>query len=600
MELVMSWQEVLQLAGVIGPVVCVAATGIWWCIKRHLRDLWTRINRLQRQVEVLTDEKEALQRQYRKANLTVADQEHAMAGLQARLNKARRRKQIHVLRIGQLRKEIETLRANSLSLELKAILENRVAELQQNLQEARTENETSLARLQETALLVRQREAQLTQWKEMKLNAEEATRTITAAEEKLRQALDEQHEKVDALNEQVDHLTARDRQREEELGRKKTRLDEADREIFDLKTQIEELQARIEGTVEQKGRIWERPLPVGAVPFRPLSARKMPILSVLNLKGGVGKTTITASLGAMLGLQGSRVLLIDLDYQRSLTLLCCSPTQIKEIHNSRRSLQHFLLDPQADGNRLLTCATPVKAAEGCEIILNSDPLHGCEKGDNLEDAEMHLLAEWLTNLAGPDIRLSLRNALHSPLIQERFDYVLLDCPPRLSTACINALAASDFAIIPVMLDYTSANSAHNLLRKLRRLRERQVLSELRVLGVLANRVTFYRGKLVNAQAVVWDELRAPCQEAWGAPVHFFKTVIKQSSGVAEAAARHDSGKATRTLAAHADDLKPIFHDLVQEVKKRVEHESQRLAAVPSKPGAPLGGERGTHANSGRP
>jgi cellulose biosynthesis protein BcsQ len=295
----------------------------------------------------------------------------------------------------------------------------------------------------------------------------------------------------------------------------------------------------------------------------------MRILSIVNLKGGVGKTTITANLGVMFG-KKSRVLMIDLDYQRSLSLLCCSPSQIKEIHDSGHSLQQFLLDPHADAKRLLDCVRRVEGAEGCEIVINSELLESKEIGDNLEDAEMHLLAKWLTNPSGADIRLILRKALHSPEIWNRFDFVLLDCPPRLSTACINGLVASDFAIIPVMLDYTSTNSVPNLLRKLRRLRENDVLPELGILGIVANRVKLRSEDLVNPEAVVWEDLRRPCEEAWKDSVYFFKTHIKQDSAVAEAAARHESGKTTHTFAAQYEKLKPFFDKLFQEVTEEIE------------------------------
>ena len=71
--------------------------------------------------------------------------------------------------------------------------------------------------------------------------------------------------------------------------------------------------------------------------FKPLSERKRPIVSVLNLKGGVGKTTLTAHLGAALARKGYRVLLIDLDLQGSLTGLMLPPEVIKTSQDSSSS-----------------------------------------------------------------------------------------------------------------------------------------------------------------------------------------------------------------------------------------------------------------------
>ncbi len=75
----------------------------------------------------------------------------------------------------------------------------------------------------------------------------------------------------------------------------------------------------------------------------------MPVIAVMNLKGGVGKTTLTANLGAMFS-RSKRVLLVDLDYQGSLTSMCLSPEPIEELR-CRREFVHRLienLEPQPE------------------------------------------------------------------------------------------------------------------------------------------------------------------------------------------------------------------------------------------------------------
>jgi cellulose biosynthesis protein BcsQ len=283
----------------------------------------------------------------------------------------------------------------------------------------------------------------------------------------------------------------------------------------------------------------------------------------------------------MLGQQGKRVLVIDLDYQRSLSLLCCSYDQIQRLHQGGRCLQHFLLHPQPDAAKLLECTIPLKRAERCEIVVTAEMLGGTSIADSLEDAEMRLMAGWLVGNSAPDVRFFLRKALHSPRIRERYDMVLLDCPPRLSTACINALAASDFALIPTLLDLTSAVSASNLLRKLRRLASVGVLSNLDALGIVANRVKLRVGEMVKSQAVVWQEMRAQCDLAWEKPVPFLKSYIKESSDVSRAADRHDRDMESGTFAAFLPDLEPMFSDLVKEIIKRIGNERKRLEAVPA-------------------
>ena len=93
-----------------------------------------------------------------------------------------------------------------------------------------------------------------------------------------------------------------------------------------------------------EGKVWERKVLQGAPRFRPLSERHAPIISVLNLKGGVGKTTITAHLGAALAGKGYNVLLMDLDLQGSLSSLFMSESALVQRSKEKLLLQHYLLN----------------------------------------------------------------------------------------------------------------------------------------------------------------------------------------------------------------------------------------------------------------
>src|SRR5207253_2061743 len=114
------------------------------------------------------------------------------------------------------------------------------------------------------------------------------------------------------------------------------------------------------------------------------------------------------------------------------------------------------------------------------VVGNSDADDGLGNTQTLDDLEMELLAKWLLDPAKGDVRYLLRAALHSPAIQEQYDYVLIDCPPRLTTACVNALAASDFLLIPAQADQVSSRSVPHLLKRLKTLREAGVLPDLGV------------------------------------------------------------------------------------------------------------------------
>jgi cellulose biosynthesis protein BcsQ/predicted nucleic acid-binding Zn-ribbon protein len=542
-----TWSEILHI---LGPALsCAAAVAVFvtWLYRRHVVGLEKHRRRLAQQLKTVTKERDDFQTRFDRV-------------------------QPDLEKVPQYRATVRDLKERVEELtEVQETFDAIKAKLQKRTEAAETE-------------AARQRGV-VQQWQQYKLhidNERQALQHSTAGDaariQQLAHDLEECEKTIAGLESNSEQLREQRHLLEANLADANTALEQLKKERFELKEQLTQLEAQLEGALEQTGRVWEKPLAKDAPPFVPLAMRKTPIISLINLKGGVGKTTLTANLGAILGLHGKRVLLIDLDYQRSLSLMCCSHDQIKQLHISGRCVQHFLLHNTPDAAKLTTCLFPVKTADGCEIVAVSEAREGADAAATLEDAEMRLMARWLLG-QGPDVRTHLRRALHSPAIHERFDYVLLDCPPRFSTACINALAASDFALVPILLDRTSAISAPNLLRKLKRLRDCHVLGGLDVLGVVANGVKHYRDALTKTQAQVWDEIRVPCHVAWGEEVHFFDAKIKHSAAVAEAAERQEHKETTGTFAAFQDDLKPLFTDLVEELHERIAHERSRLATV---------------------
>src|SRR5262245_64704338 len=112
--------------------------------------------------------------------------------------------------------------------------------------------------------------------------------------------------------------------------------------------------------MELEGKVWERNILQGTPRFRPLSERHAAVISVLNLKGGVGKTTVTAHLGAALSAKGYKVLLMDLDLQGSLSSLFMSESALVQRSKDKLLLQHFLLN-KAERRKAnpLECCVPI-------------------------------------------------------------------------------------------------------------------------------------------------------------------------------------------------------------------------------------------------
>ena len=139
----------------------------------------------------------------------------------------------------------------------------------------------------------------------------------------------------------------------------------------------------------------------------------MPVIAVMNLKGGVGKTTLTANLGAMFS-RSKRVLLVDLDYQGSLTSMCLSPEPIEELR-CRREFVHRLienLEPQPE--LFVRCCHPVPGQSNLRLLAADE---------DLADVENRAMVRWLLNPENGDVRHILRAYLHDPSLTARYDYI---------------------------------------------------------------------------------------------------------------------------------------------------------------------------------
>ncbi len=295
---------------------------------------------------------------------------------------------------------------------------------------------------------------------------------------------------------------------------------ERQKQLYDryrkLKRFAAKLHVKLDGAVENDGRIWETAPGSGVVPFRALNQRRTPIVSLVNLKGGVGKTTITANLAVAMSKLGWRVLVVDLDYQGSLSQLLLTPDELSELLVSRRFIHEALQDATDGLAAFRRAVVRVSKVPDSEIFL----VGADEELGNVENA---VLQRWKLRSTDDDVRYRLRAILHSEEIAGRFHFILLDCPPRLTTACVNALAASDYVMIPVLPNPLAAAAVPRLLRWMKHLR-RAACPELSVIGVVGNKVKFFRDSPVKKQQAELEALGPLCQEQWGEAMKFFPPV----------------------------------------------------------------------------
>jgi chromosome partitioning protein len=200
------------------------------------------------------------------------------------------------------------------------------------------------------------------------------------------------------------------------------------------------------------------------------------VIAIANQKGGVGKTTTAANLGVLLA-EHEPTLLVDCDPQAHL-----SAAFGVRVGEGEPSLGDVLMG-----------RAPVEAALRTGIAPGLDLLPAAL---TLELDESALLARDLGR------ERALATAMRPLLEGDRYGYVLLDCPPRLSLLTTAALVMSRWVIVPVKTDIWGISGMDNLLRRMAEVRE-QANPDLALLGVLP---TFFDGRTVLAREVI-EQLR---------------------------------------------------------------------------------------------
>jgi chromosome partitioning protein len=221
------------------------------------------------------------------------------------------------------------------------------------------------------------------------------------------------------------------------------------------------------------------------------------VLTLVNQKGGVGKTTSAINLGAYLAYYGQRVLLVDLDPQANAT----SSLGIDK-RNIKTGTYEILIGAIQVSQNVILHNPRLKMS----LVPSSPALAG---------AEIELI-----ELARREFRL--KDAL-APII-DRFDYILIDCPPSLSLLTVNGLvAARDGVIIPVQCEYLALEGLGELMHTIKRV-QAALFPSLHVRGVV---MTMFDNRTHLANDVV-----AEVRKYFDALV--FKTIIPRSIRLAEA------------------------------------------------------------------
>jgi chromosome partitioning protein len=217
------------------------------------------------------------------------------------------------------------------------------------------------------------------------------------------------------------------------------------------------------------------------------------IISLLNHKGGVGKTTSAINIGAGLAELGKKVLLIDLDPQANLTLSLGVPRHPNTIYEAIRGEAPMV---------------PYQVKENLDVVISTLDLSG---------AEMELINE-----AGREFIL---RELFDP-IRDNYDYIIIDCPPSLGLLTLNALTSSDQVYIPLQTEFLAMQGLAKIKQIIQKVKLR-LNKKLEIGGVIA---TMYDHRKVLNRDVV-----KTIEKYFGELL--FETRIRDTVALAEAPAQ---------------------------------------------------------------
>lgn len=219
------------------------------------------------------------------------------------------------------------------------------------------------------------------------------------------------------------------------------------------------------------------------------------VIAVANQKGGVGKTTTSVNLTSALGELGKKTLLIDFDPQGNAT----SGLGVNKRDGDESSYEMIL------GSRPI--AELAKASEYSRVWL--------------VPASMELAGAELELVSLPNREYRLKSAI--ALLRDRFDYIIIDCPPSLGLLTINALTAADTFLVPIQCEYYALEGLSQLTNTVSRVK-RLYNPQLELEGVL---MTMYDSRL-NLTHEVANQVKKYF------PKQVFKTVIPRSVRISEA------------------------------------------------------------------
>lgn len=275
----------------------------------------------------------------------------------------------------------------------------------------------------------------------------------------------------------------------------------------------------------------------------------MTIISFINMKGGVGKTTTVVEIATILAKEHNKnVLIIDLDPQTNATFSLMGIETWEKLKDNATIADVLGMnkgfssrEEEYDINNAIV--ENVCGINGLDLI----PSH----------IELTFLDLDLSGQAGREI--ILQNQLKN--CKKEYDYILIDCPPNLTLAPQNALVVSDYIIVPVIPEFYPSIGLPLLTNRIKQLKKRLPNCNVELLGVVFTKVK--RGTINHTQQM--DSIRKTCEDEG---IETFQTIIPDTVRISEAAT---SNKPAYIVNPHSDGV-AAYKNLVSEILLTLEPE----------------------------
>ncbi len=283
------------------------------------------------------------------------------------------------------------------------------------------------------------------------------------------------------------------------------------------------------------------------------------VISLINLKGGVGKTTTTLALADILAYEYKyKVLVIDLDPQTNVTVALIHQDEWEKRDKDGLTLKQLFLDAQFDTNKFDIQKAIVKDVSNVSGGIKGLDLLPSSLGLIEIQDRMSLVAATSNYTVKPTE--ILKKAVE-PVLKD-YDFVLVDCPPNLGTITLNGIFISDYYLIPTIPDILSTYGIPQITNKVSQIAEKEGL-KIKSLGIV---LTKYRSNLtLHNTTIQMLEHKAKTDNSYP---RIFKTKIPFTVRAEEAADYNITPNTLKQKYGY-QGLDAIFMKLVEEIHDNV-------------------------------